>query len=99
MIAVSDREAFFFRDWEGVKESLDRRLSEAPFALMRPDLVELAHPEIEVGLQLLDRRVDLLAEGDAIELVEHGLVKTLDNSVGLRALGPGSSMVDILDRR
>ena len=99
MIAVSDREAFFFRDWEGVKESLDRRLSEAPFALMRSDLVELAHPEIEVALQLLDRRVDLLAEGDLVELVEHGLVETLDNSVGLRALGLGSGMVSVLDRQ
>jgi hypothetical protein len=30
--------------------------------------------EIEVGLQVVDCRVDLLAEGDVVELVEHGLV-------------------------
>ena len=61
-------------------------------------LVELAHPEVEVGLEVLDRPVELLAEGDAIELVEHGLVEALDDAVGLRALGLGSGMVDVLDR-
>ena len=64
-----------------------RRLSEAPLSLMWPCLVELAHPEVEVGLKVLDRGVDLLAEGDAVEFVEHGLVEALDDAVGLRALG------------
>jgi hypothetical protein len=81
LISVWDRKAFFFRQRDGVKEGLERRLSKAPFALMRPDLVELAHPEIEVGLQVLDGGVDLLAEGDAIELVEDGLVEALDDAV------------------
>jgi len=48
---------------------------------MGPGLVELALPEIEVGPQVVDRSLDLLAEGDPIELIEHGLVKTLDDSV------------------
>ena len=39
--------------------------------------------KIEVDLQILDRGVDLLAEGDAVELVEHGLVEALDDAVGL----------------
>ena len=98
LIALGDREGFFSRDRERVKEGVERGLSEAPLALMGPRLVELAHPEIEVGLQLLDRRVDLLAEGDAVELVEHGLVEALDDAVGLRALGLGSGVVDVLDR-
>ena len=87
MIATGDLEAFLAREREGVKEGLERGLSEAPLALMGPDLVELAHPEIEVGLQVVDSGVDLLAEGDAVELVEHGLVEALDDAVGLRALG------------
>ena len=66
---------------------------------MRPDLVELGHPEIEVGLKVIDRGVDLLAEGDAVELVEHGVVEALDGSGGLRALGRGSGVVDVLDRQ
>ena len=65
---------------------------------MGPGLVELAHPEVEVGLEVLDRPVELLAESDAIELVEHGLVEALDDAVGLRALGLGSGVVDVLDR-
>jgi hypothetical protein len=48
---------------------------------MGPGLVELSHPEVEVGLEVLDRLVELLAEGDAIELVEHGLVEALDDAV------------------
>ena len=34
-------------------------------------------PGVEVGLQLVDGTVDLLAEGDAVELVEHGAVEPL----------------------
>ena len=37
----------------------------------------------ERGLQLVDRRIDLFAEGDAIELVEHGFVETLDENLSL----------------
>ena len=64
---------------------------------MGPGLVELAHPEIEVGLQVIDGRLDRLAEGDAVELLEHRLVKALDNAVGLWALGFGPGVVDVLD--
>src|SRR5271165_4135373 len=94
-----DLERFFTRERERVKEGLHGGLSEAPLALMGPGLVELAHPEVEVGLEVVDRGVDLLAEGDAVELVEHGLVEALDDAVGLRAPGLGSGVVDVLDRQ
>jgi hypothetical protein len=48
---------------------------------MGSGLVEFAHPEVEVSLQALDRVVERLAEGDAIELIEHGLVEALDDAV------------------
>src|SRR3974377_287010 len=99
LLCRSDLEGFFTRERERVKEGLHGGLSEAPLALMGPGLVELAHPEVEVGLEVLDCRVDLLAEGYAIELVEHGLVEALDDAVGLRALGLGSGVVDVLDRQ
>jgi hypothetical protein len=99
LVAVWDLEAFFFGDWERVKEGLDWRLSEAPLALMRPDLVELAHPEIEVDLKVVDCGVDLLAEGYAVKLVKHGLVEAFDDAVGLRAPGLGSGVIDVLDRQ
>jgi hypothetical protein len=45
---------------------------------VRPFLAVVPDPIIEVGLQAVDRRAELLAEGDAIELVKHGFVETLD---------------------
>jgi hypothetical protein len=49
-----DREGFLSRQGQGIKEGLHGGLSEAPFALMRPDLVERAHRGVEVGLQVVD---------------------------------------------
>ena len=88
---------FVLRDGAGVQECLHRRLAEAIAALMRPPIIVFRHPMIEILLQFADRRVDLLAEGDAIELVEHGLVVALDNSIYLRALGLRARMVDVFD--
>ena len=34
-----------------------------------------------------------------VELIEHGLVEAIANTVGLRALGFGARMVDALDAR
>ena len=76
---------------------MHRRLAEAPLPLVRPDFIKLSHPGVEIGLQLVDRRIDLFAEGDAIELVEHGFVETLDDGVGLRAPGLGPGVIDVLD--
>ena len=50
-------------------------------------------------MQLADRAVDFLAEGDAVELVEHGLVEPLNNSIRLRAFGLGARVIDILERQ
>ena len=55
--------------WSVVKEGLHRGLAEAPAALMRPILIVAPDPGVEVRLQLGDRAVDALAEGDAVELV------------------------------
>ena len=65
---------------------------------MRSDLVGVDQPGIEIGLQLVQRAIDLLAEGDPIELVQDGAVKALADAVGLRALGLGAAVVDVLDR-
>src|SRR5882757_10913214 len=66
---------------------------------MRPFLVVALDPGIKVRLEFGDRAVDLLAKGDAIELVEHRLVEPLDDAIRLRALGLGARMVDILERQ
>src|SRR5512132_1548558 len=85
--------------WQAVKEGLHRRLAVTPSALVGADLVVLAEPFVQVGLQLGDRPVELLAKGNAVELVQHGLVEALADPIRLRALGLGPTVVDILDRQ
>ncbi len=57
-----------------------------------------SRPAIQVGLQIVDRTIHLLTEGDTVELVEHGLVEALADAIGLRALGLGARVIDVLDR-
>ena len=66
---------------------------------MWPSLIIIDEPSIEVGLQLLNGPVDLFAERDAVELVEQGAMEAFADSVGLRALGLGTGVVDVLDRQ
>ena len=63
---------------------------------MWPRLIIFLNPGIQVGLQLVDRTIHLLAEGDTIELVEHRFVEALADAVGLRALGFSARMIDVL---
>ena len=64
---------------------------------MRPDLVVLGKPAVEVALQFVDAAVDLLAEGDLVELVQDGLLEPLADAIRLRALRPGSRVIHVLD--
>ena len=60
-------------------------------------LVVFGDPHIKVGLQLVDRAVDLLAERHPIKLVEHRAVETLADPIGLRAFGFGSAVINVFD--
>ena len=80
---------FLLRHWQRVKEGLHRGLTEAPAALMGALFVVLDEPDIEIGLQLVDRQIDLLAERNPVELVQDSAMEALANAVGLRALGLG----------
>ena len=51
---------------------------------MRTVLGVRLKPRIEINLELLEGRIDLLAERHAVELVEQGLVESLTDSVRLR---------------
>jgi hypothetical protein len=66
---------------------------------MRTLLIVLTDPQIEIGLQLIDRTIHLFAEGDPVELVEHRFVEALTDAVGLRALGLGPRVIDVLDSK
>ena len=66
---------------------------------MGPALIVFDQPGIEVGLQLIDRPIDLLAERHPIKLVQDGAMKALADAVGLRVLSLSAGMIDILDRK
>ena len=78
-------------------EGLHWRFAEAPAALMWALPVVFDGPSIEVDLQFVDSPIDLLAKGHPVELVEHGAMKALADAIGLRALGLGAAVVDVLD--
>src|SRR5690348_1374122 len=86
------------RHWQRVKEGLHRGLTEAPAALMGALFIVLDEPEVEIGLQLVDHQIDLLAERNPVELVQDSAMEALANAVGLWALGLGAAVVDVLDR-
>jgi hypothetical protein len=44
------------------------------------------------------RRIYLFAECDTVELVQHGFVEAFADAVGLRALGFGARVIDVLNR-
>ena len=62
-------------------------------------IIVFAQPGIEIGLQLVERVIDPLAERDPVELVQHGAMEAFADAVGLRALGLGAAVIDILDRQ
>src|SRR2546430_11516499 len=61
-------------------------------------LVVFDEPAVEIGLQLVDCQIDLLAERNSVEFVQDSAMETLANAVGLRALGLGAAVIDVLDR-
>lgn len=67
----------------------------APSSLMRTRFVVLLDPGVEIDLQFIDCPVDFLSERNPIELIEYGSVEAL---AGLRALGLGARVIDVLDR-
>src|SRR5512134_3399781 len=82
---------------DGVKESLHWGFAETPAPLMRAVFVVPSDPSIEIGLQFLDRAIDLLAERHAVELIQHRPVEALANAIGLWALRLGPAVIDVLD--
>ena len=65
---------------------------------MWPTIIVFDQPSIEVGLQLVNSVIDLLAERDPVELVQDGAMKALADTIRLWALGLGATVIDVLDR-
>ena len=65
---------------------------------MRTLIVVFGEPGIKIFLQLRDRAVELLAECNAVELIEQRLVEALANAVSLRAPRLSARVIDVLYR-
>ena len=61
-------------------------------------IVVFDDPGIKIFLQLRDRAVELLAECNAVELIEQRLVEALANAVRLRAPRLSARVIDFLSR-
>ena len=73
-------------------------LAEAPAVLIRPPIIVVDQPGVEIGLQLVDRAIDLLAERDPVKLVQDRAMEAFADSIRLRALGLGAAVIDVLNR-
>lgn len=71
------------------------RLAIAPAALMGTLLVVLLYPRIQVGLEFLQRSIDLLPKRYAVELVQHRFVEPFTDPVGLGMLRLGARVIDV----
>ena len=65
---------------------------------MGPRLIAFRDPRIQISLQPVDRTIHLPAEGDTVELVKHGFMASFADPIGLRDLGFGARMINVLDR-
>ena len=59
-------------------------------------VVILVNPPVQILLELFQGGIDLLPEGDGIELVLDGSMEAFTDPVGLRGPGLGSGMIDVL---
>lgn len=59
-------------------------------------LVVLLQPVVQVGLQLVQRPIDLLPERHPIKFVQHRLVEPFTDPIGLGMPRLGARVVDVL---
>ena len=81
----------------GVLEGLRWRFAVAISSAVRPFLVVVGDPLIEIGLQFFDGLVNLLSESNLVKLLQNRLMKAFADAVGLRASGFCFRVVDVLD--
>ena len=81
----------------GSLEGLKRGSSATTLAGMGSLPVILLKPVIDIGLKLVEGRIDFLAKSDGIKLLTNGLVEALGDAIGLRAARFGLGMVDVFE--
>ena len=78
-----------------LSEGLYRCPAIAASSRSRPAFIVSGQPIVEIGLQFLDRAIELLAESDIVELVLESSAGMFSDAVGPRRIGPG--VIHILD--
>ncbi|TCS36782.1 hypothetical protein EDC30_1051, partial [Paucimonas lemoignei] len=63
---------------------------------MRALIVVVSQPFIQIDLQLFNRSVNLAPERNLVKLLQDRLVEALANAVGLRMVGLGFGVLDLL---
>ena len=84
-------------DSHAIEERFKRCSTAAHLALVRPLLVVAQDPAIEILLKLFERSVELLSEGDLIELLQDRLVEALADPVRLRMLHLRARVIDVVE--
>ena len=63
---------------------------------MRPFIVAVGDPVVQVALQFLDAAIDFSTERTLLELLQNRLVEALADGVGLRLPNLGLRVLDIV---
>lgn len=82
-----------------INQCFNWRSAVAHFALMSAFIVVVRQPLVQIFLQLLQRLVQLFAEGHLIKLVQDRLMKPLADPIRLRRHRFGFRVVDIINRQ
>lgn len=83
---------------EGLVDGFDRPAPHVAVASVRPFVVVVDQPGVELGLQVVEGIEDRVAQAGAEELVEHGAMEALDEAIGLRPAHPGLAVLDVVER-
>ena len=80
-------------------EGMERCTPAAHLALMRPLTIVVTDPGIQIPLNLVDGSVYFAPECDLVELLQNSFVEALADTVGLRVVGLGLGVLNIVDRQ
>jgi hypothetical protein len=86
MIGSSTHAAIIFSLAKGIDKCLHRNLPVAPSSLMGSVLIIYFQPRVQIGLEFIERSVDLFTKCDSIKPIQHGFVKPFTDTVGLGLL-------------
>ena len=79
----------------GVGEGLQGNTPVTVFATVRAFCIVIRHPLIELSLQVIERGIDFLAEGNIIKFFFNGSMEAFTDAVSLWMVRFGSAVINI----